>query len=217
MASANLSTGLAQLATAALLVAAPPAMAQESDAAPEAAAADRSVLVGFRGIAETWEDPFIVEHYRSSRFGGAAMVHVPFAKWLGAEVELGFSRTPSVSQREGVAAGMLQYVPMAATLVAVKQMPSAELFGGMGYGMAVFTEQTAVGTVSGSKPGLDLRVGARIHTRMLRQHLTPDGDVGPKGMDVELLLGRRQHHAFGVGKGFDFSAWRLGAGMVVRL
>jgi hypothetical protein len=36
-------------------------------------------------------------------------------------------------------------------------------------------------------------------------------------MDVELLIGRRQHHAFGVGEGFDFSAWRGGIGLVARL
>ena len=81
MASANLSTGLARLATAALLVAAPPALAQESGAAPgRQRRTDLSVGFEYRGDLGR---PFIVGHYRSSRFGGAAMVHVPFAKWLG--------------------------------------------------------------------------------------------------------------------------------------
>jgi hypothetical protein len=38
-----------------------------------------------------------------------------------------------------------------------------------------------------------------------------------QGVDFELLLGRRQHQAFGMGEGFDFSAWRVGAGLVCRL
>ncbi len=106
---------------------------------------------------------------------------------------------------------------MSVSAVASKQTRLAELFAGAGYGMAVFTESTDVGTVSGAKPGLDLRAGTRIHTRLLRQQLRPEGVVGPQGLDFELLFGRRQHHAFGIGQGFDFSAWRLGAGMVVRL
>jgi hypothetical protein len=28
------------------------------------------VLVGFRGVGEIWQDPFVVESYRSSRFSG---------------------------------------------------------------------------------------------------------------------------------------------------
>ena len=36
-------------------------------------------------------------------------------------------------------------------------------------------------------------------------------------MDVEFLIGRRQHQAFGVGEGLDLSAWRIGVGLVGRL
>jgi hypothetical protein len=168
-------------------------------------------------VAESWQDPSILQHYRSSRLTGAAMVHVPVGRAFGVEAEMGYSRTPSVSARSGVAAGMLEYVPMALTFVAVKPYDGGEIFGGVGYGMAVFTEQTSVGSVSGAKAGLDVRAGARIHTNLARKQLTPQGYQGLSGVDVELMIGRRQHHAFGLGQGFDFSAWRLGAGMVVRL
>ncbi len=177
----------------------------------------RPLRVGLRGVAESWQDPSILQHYRSSRLTGAAMVHVPMGRVFGFEAEMGYSRTPSVSARAGVAAGMLEYVPMALTLIAVKPYDGGEVFGGVGYGMAVFTEQTSVGTVSGAKAGLDFRAGARIHTKLARKQLTPQGYRGLSGVDVELMIGRRQHHAFGWGQGFDFSAWRLGAGMVVRL
>lgn len=219
--AAVLGLGLAVMSLSPMTAAAQEAEPGEGDSiavpAAEVTPPRRPLLVGVRGVAEAWQDRFIVEHYRSSRLTGAAMVHVPVARFFGVEAEMGYSRTPSVSARSGVAAGMLEYVPMALTFVAVKQYPGGEVFGGVGYGMAVFTEQTSVGTVSGSKAGLDVRAGARIHTNLVKRKLTPQGYSGLSGLDVELLLGRRQHHAFGWGQGFDFSAWRLGAGMVVRL
>ncbi len=196
-----------------------PAHAQSDGSAdePQAPAAERPLIVGLRGVAEVWQDPFIIQHYRSSRFMGAFMTHVPIGRWLGVEAELGYSRTPSESARPLVSPGQLEYLPITLSMVAVRPGPRAELFGGVGYAMAVFTERTDAGTVSGAKPGLDLRGGARIHTRLIKEQLRPTGASGAQGLDIELLLGRRQHHAFGIGSGFDFSAWRLGAGMVVRL
>ena len=203
---------------AALAQAEPEGASSAAEAASvETAAPSRPLRIGLRGVAESWQDPAILQHYRSSRLTGAAMVHVPMGRFLGVEAEMGYSRTPSVSARTGVAAGMLEYVPMAVTFVAVKPYDGGEVFGGVGYGMAVFTEQTSAGTVSGAKAGLDVRAGARIHTKLARKQLTPQGYQGLSGVDVELMIGRRQHHAFGWGQGFDFSAWRLGAGMVVRL
>jgi len=213
-----LTAAAVSLLGSAILVASPAhAQATDSADAAESEAEDRPLIVGLRGVAEVWQDPFIIQHYRSSRFMGAFMTHVPIGRWLGVEAELGYSRTPSESARPLVSPGQLEYLPITLSMVAVKPGPRAELFGGVGYAMAVFTERTDAGTVSGAKPGLDLRGGARIHTRLIKEQLRPTGTSGAQGLDIELLLGRRQHQAFGIGTGFDFSAWRLGAGMVVRL
>lgn len=216
----SLRTACGALALCWGLAASAPVLAQEGEAGTVTQPADdelRPLLVGLRGVAEVFQDRFIVGHYRSSRFTGAFMTHVPVGQWLGVEAELGYARLPSESTRPLVSPGQLEYVPISLSLVAVKEARLAELFGGIGYGMAVFTERTDAGTVTGAKPGIDFRAGTRIHTRLMKQTLRPEGVTGPQGLDVELLIGRRQHHAFGVGSGFDFSTWRLGVGMVVRL
>lgn len=184
------------------------------------------VLFGFRGVGEVWQDAAVVENYRSSRFAGAGFVSYGLNSWLSTEMELGYMRTMAESGRtlvndQGeaygqVAPGALELVPITLGLTATRQLGNAEAFWGGGFAMAVFTERTDAGTVGGAKPGLDLRTGVRIHTDFVQPRMRPHGSTGAKGVDLELLLGRRQHHAFGIGTGFDFSAWRVGAGVVAR-
>ena len=116
-----------------------------------------------------------------------------------------------------MASGTLQLVPVTLALEARSDTPRAEVFGGMGFTAVTYSEDTAVGVVSGTKPALDLRVGTRVHTNLVREPITGPGSPGIRGLDVELLVGRRQHHAFGLGTGFDLSAWRVGLGLVARL
>jgi hypothetical protein len=61
-----------------------------------------------------------------------------------------------------------------------------------------------------------MRLGTRIKTGFFQESLYPV-DRGVKRMDVELILGRRQHRGFGMGKGLNLSAWRVGIGMAARL
>jgi hypothetical protein len=179
--------------------------------------ANLDLQVGFLGMGEVWQDVSIIENYRSSRFAGAGFGSLGVRPHLLIEAELGYMSMSSDVDRVGVAPGSMEVVPI--TLAACYRAGNdrAEVFAGGGYAMVVFTERTDVGTVAGSKPGADLRAGVRIHTNLVQPAYRPTGTPGVRGMDVELLIGRRQHHAFGVGEGFDFSAWRGGIGLVARL
>jgi len=172
--------------------------------------------LGFRGVGEVWQDEAIIIHYRSSRFAGTGFVSVGLLPWLSGEFEIGYMRQAS-TQNSGVAAGSLELVPVTLSANARRLMPNAEVFGGLGYSMAVFTESTAVQSVSGTKPGFEIRGGVRIHTNFIQPSMWTGNSGGVKGMDVEFLFSRRQHQPFGTGSGFDFSAWRLGIGLVARL
>jgi hypothetical protein len=189
--------------------------AHAQDAEPEFGTGE--VVFGVRGVGEVWQDAAIIANYRSSRFAGAAFAGITVTDWLQAELEFGYMRQAADVSRSGVAAGSLELVPVTAVLLAVRDGERAEVFGGGGFSLVGFTERTSVGVVAGAKPSLDLRGGTRIHTGLVQP--TPMGGTAPgvRRVDVELMLGRRQHHAFGIGTGFDLSAWRVGVGLVARL
>ncbi len=212
-------------------LAGPAAWAQDGGAPapsgpPAAKAPQHEVLLGFRGVGEIWQDAAIVQSYRSSRFAGAGFGAFGVNDWLMVEAELGYMRQPSDTGRTvthtsatySVAAGSLELIPVTIGLSVNRELDRAEVFAGVGGALAVFTESTDEGSISGVKPGVDLRLGTRIHTSMFEPRIRPGMSTNAnKGLDVELMLGRRQHHAFGMGSGFDVSAWRVSVGLVARL
>ena len=183
------------------------------------------VALGFRGVGEIWQDTNIAHHYRSSRYAGTGFGSVGVAPWLSGEFEIGYMRQSANTQNIGVAEGALEIVPV--TLSANLRYPTAgggELFGGLGYAMTVFTETTTGGTVSGIKPGFELRSGVRIQTDLVQPSMWHGDTGGVRGIDVEFLFARRQHMLKHEGEGeerqsvgLDFSAWRVGIGLVARL
>jgi hypothetical protein len=189
-----------------------PAFAQDTE---EPGGGD--VMFGLRGVGEVWQDTSIITNYRSSRFAGAGFFGYGINDWLMIDAEVGYMRQDADTSRSGVAAGALQLVPVTIALEARRDSARAELFGGAGFTTVAYSEETDVGVVAGAKPALDLRVGTRIHTNLVREPITGPGSPGLRGLDVELLIGRRQHHAFGLGTGFDLSAWRVGIGLAARL
>lgn len=193
-----------------------PALAAAQDADPDAASGG-DVTFGLRGVGEVWQDQNIITHYRSSRFAGAGFAGVGVTDWLEVELELGYMRQASDTSMTGVATGTLELLPVTLGLHVRRDGQRAELFAGGGLATVVFTERTAVGTVAGAKPCLDLRAGTRVHTGLVRPSPLGDASAGVRRLDVELLVGRRQHHAFGLGTGFDLSAWRVGVGLAARL
>ncbi len=213
------------VAAASLGLGTPIAHAEEPSVAPTKAR--REVLIGFRGIGEVWQDEAIIQGYRSSRFAGAGFGGFGITDWMMVEAELGYMRQPSAAGRTvtfkkttyEIAPGYLELIPLTLGLSFSKELDRAEVFAGAGYALAIFTESTTtVGSVSGVKPGVDLRLGSRIHTSFMEPRIRPGtGSGANKGMDVELMVGRRQHQAFDTGTGFDFSAWRVSVGLVARL
>lgn len=189
-----------------------PAFAQDVDAD-----SGGDVMFGLRGVGEVWQDTAIITNYRSSRFAGAGFFGYGLSDWLLLEAEIGYMRQDANTSRSGVAAGALQLVPFTLALEARRDSARAELFAGGGFTAVAYSEETSVGVVAGAKPALDLRAGTRIHTSLVREPITGPGAPGLRGLDVELLIGRRQHHAFGLGTGFDLSAWRVGIGLAARL
>ena len=177
--------------------------------------------VGFRGVGEIWQESAVVMVHRSSRFGGTGFFSTGITSLLGAEVELGYNRMvgkaidPATNQRtDGQAT--LELVPVSMNVTVRAEGRSSEVFAGFGPAFVAFNDRSPTNAISGMKLGLDMRLGIRIHTNFIQQSMRP-GAGGFKRMDVELLLGRRQHQAFGVGSGLDLSAWRVGGGLVCRL
>ncbi len=191
------------------------AWAQEPAASESSLPLD--VSLGFRGVGEVWQDPFIIEHYRSSRFAGSGFASIGIMPWLMGEFEIGYMRQASNTGQLGVAPGALELVPVALSVHARRVTSNAEIYGGLGYVMAVFNETTTVSSVSGIKPGVELRGGVRIHTDLVQPTMWKGSSGGVQRVDMELMFARRQHQPFGTGQGFNFSAWRLGLGLVVRL
>ena len=186
---------------------------------------EMDVSLGFRGVGEIWQDVNIAHHYRSSRFAGTGFGSVGVLPWLSGEFELGYMRQASNTENSGVAQGALEIVPVTISAnLRHSTAGGAELFGGLGYAMTVFTETTTAGTVSGIKPGFEVRSGVRIHTNLVQPSMWTADSGGVQGVDVEFLFARRQHVLKREGEGddrqsvgLDFSAWRVGIGLVARL
>jgi len=180
---------------------------------------DLDMLIGFRGVSEVWQDPFVAVHYRGTSFGGTGFmaVSLPWVDWVMGELELGYVKLTSDESISYVADGTMELMPVTLLAEARGRMANGELFAGVGPALTVFTERTVVGTVAGAKMGFEIRGGVRIHTNMVQQTMLPSASGGISKMDVELFFGRRQHQAFGTGSGFDLSAFRVGIGLVGRL
>jgi hypothetical protein len=177
--------------------------------------------VGFRGVGEIWQESAVVMVHRSSRFGGTGFFSTAVTQRLGMEFELGYNRMvgtaidPTTNQRTGGQA-TLELVPVSMNATFRTEGPRSEVFFGIGPAFVAFNDRSPTNAISGMKVGLDMRLGVRIHTNFLPESIRP-GSGGFKRMDVEMMLGRRQHQVFGIGTGLDLSAWRVGGGLVCRL
>ena len=177
--------------------------------------------IGFRGVGEVWQETAIHLVHESSRFGAAAFVDMGLSRLFGLELELGYNQMkgkavdPTTNEQTANSA-TLELVPISLGANVRASGPTSELFFGAGPALVVFNDRSPTNAISGVKIGMDARLGVRIHTHFIQQSMRP-GARGLRRMDVELMVGRRQHQAFGVGSGLDLSAWRVGAGVVGRL
>ena len=177
--------------------------------------AEQGFHAGLRLVGEQWQDPALVRPYGAARLLAAGFAGVDLTRLLGAEIEAGYLRNALRPDVTDFYDGTFVASPVSFLALARTGGPNAVLYAGGGPVLTVFTATDEVGTVTGTKVGYDLRAGARIHTDLVQPSLVQQGGV--RGVDFEILVSRRQHHAFGVGQGFNLSAWRLAVGLVARL
>jgi hypothetical protein len=183
-------------------------------------------------VGETWRDPSIIQQYRSNRLFGVVGISHRFHQYASVDIEAGYTR---MDGNKGLTT--LQLLPFTVGATALFGTSQVEPFAGMGATFVSFSEegpQTVFeqGAISGTKLGVDLRAGVRIGTRMVQPNYYPSDKYGPnphdrigaKQLDFELLLGQRIHHigleddgSSTIGQGFDMGAFRIGAGMLLRL
>jgi hypothetical protein len=195
--------------------------AKKEEAALRHVPAFSQSLFAFRGMGEMWADPAISRVHRSSRFGGTGAFGTNLGRVLGMEFELGYIRMTNPTYLEnsvldGAGQTSLELVPVTAALTVRGGGERSEVFFGLGGAMVGFNDSSPLNAVAGTKIGLDVRVGTRIRTDFVQESLYPV-DRGVQRMDIEIMMGRRQHRGFGLGEGLDLSAWRVGVGVAVRL
>ena len=177
--------------------------------------------VGFRGVGEVWQEAAIVMVHRSSRFGGTGFFSAGITELFGMEIEVGYNRLvgsavdPSSNQQTGHDS-TLELVPVAMNGTVRMEGYSSDLTFGAGPAFVSFNDRSPTNAISGLKIGIDMRMAVQIHTNFIQESIRP-GAGGMRRADIEVLIGRRQHQAFGVGEGLDLSAWRIGLGLVGRL
>jgi len=180
-----------------------------------------SSLVAFRGMGEVWADTSIARVHRSSRFAGTGAFATNLSRVFGMEFELGYSRMTNptyivANGADGAGQTSFEMIPVVVDLTMRAEGERSEIFFGVGAAVVGFNDTSPLSAVAGTKVGLDMRLGTRIKTGFLQESLYPV-DRGMRRVDVELILGRRQHRGFGFGQGLNLSAWRVGIGLAARL
>ncbi len=181
------------------------------------------LLAGLRGVGEVWQDPYLIQDIgRSSRFGGTGFMSYRVWRFVGVDIEAGYHRmagtgtTPN-SGRTLTDATRWEMVPLALSASAVHRVGAVEVFGSVGTAFTVYTSTDSVGAITGTKVGPAFHAGARLDTGMVVPTIRRDAPYRLRSLDLELVVGRRQHQCFGVGEGLNLSAWRVGVGLLARL
>jgi hypothetical protein len=208
------------LALVGLLAVLAPRSVQAQEATEEVSA---GVLIGARGVGEVWQDSrVILDVGRSSRFGGAGMLSYRAWRFVSVDFEAAYHRMSGTDHNVntldvGTGATSLELVPLVFALGANHRVGSVEVFGAIGSAVTVYNSTDAEGTISGTKIGLSAQGGVRIDTGLVQPSIRRDAIQRVKAVDLELMIGRRQHQLFGVGAGLDLSGWRVGVGLLARM
>lgn len=221
---------LASLVAPALAAAPPPP--EVYDLAPEPpeqgplaeADAPLGVIVALRAVGELWHDTAIASTYRGGGVVPVIGAVVPLSERFALDADIGYHRVAST----GEAQGALQLVPM--SLLFEVRLPPAEggaleLFAGAGPAMLVWSESGQDPSVTvpegdgvgptvlrGARPGVEVRLGARIDLDLIEESMMPGKDDALRGVAVELLGARRFAPS---ASGFNLNTWRVGAGLAL--
>jgi len=181
------------------------------------------LLVGVRGVGEFWQEPTLIRELgRSSRFGGGGFISYRAWRFLSADLEVGYHRLTGTEQtihtgKPGTEGTTFELVPLALSVSAAHRIGNVEVFGAVGAAVTVFNHGDSKQTVSGTKIGPSFQLGARLDTGLVQPSIRRDAKNTLRSLDLELMIGRRQHQPFGIGDGFDLSAWRVGVGLIARM
>jgi hypothetical protein len=173
-------------------------------------------------VAERWADPTMSVVY-GKQGKAIPMVYLSyrFHKRFALDAEAGMARLTANVDRN-----VFQVVPVTVggSLLFLQDNPNVEPFVGVGAGFVQYTERVLPYILSttpsvnyGTKLGTDFRAGVRIGTRFVQTSQHPNAPTGPNKMDVELMIGQRVHHAFGIGAGLNLSAFRASIGLKFRI
>mgnify|MGYP002829248117 CR=1 FL=1 len=179
--------------------------------------------VVLRGVGEMWHDTAIATRFKGGGIVAGLGGVVPLNGLLALDAEIAYSRTT------GEGEGTLQIAPMS-LLVEARFLPAAgdglEMFAGLGPAMVVWSESGQDPTATapegltegptvlrGARPGLEVRMGARIDLGLVQPSLMTGQQDPVKAVELEILGARRFATT---GSGFNWNTWRLGAGLAVR-
>lgn len=189
---------------------------------------EEGVSLVFRGIGESWDDPFLALCYKTQLFMGGVGILVPLHPRLMLDLEVGYSRQSGNSwmvdsNKPGPERTVFQMIPVSVVGELRQPLPSGEIFVGAGPSFATFQEdhpsyededELERTKTSGVKVGGELRLGLRLKTRYQPQVLLPPAPQPlVQGLALEIYAGRRLQR--GSTPGFDLGANRVSVGVQV--
>ncbi|MFT5583653.1 MAG: hypothetical protein ACI9VR_001233, partial [Cognaticolwellia sp.] len=185
------------------------------------------VSLVFRGLGESWDDPYLEVCYKAQMLMGGVGILVPLHPRLMLDLEVGYSRQSGTSwllesNKPGPDVTVFQMIPVSIVGEFRQPIPSGELFFGAGPSFATFQEDhpsfidandVQRSQTSGVKVGGELRLGLRLKTRYQPQVLLPPAPQPlVQGIALEIYAGRRLQRAT---TGFDLGANRVSVGIQV--
>lgn len=182
---------------------------------------------GLRGLVETWADDAIATVYRSGAVTGGVAVVAPVWGPVAVELEAGYRRLKPHSLETDAAGStaaddgrLFQLAPITLLVEGAWSPPKTplSLYGGLGPALVVFHErfptgslpdESGIGSRSGVKMGVELRVGGRVDTGLVQARMAPGNPL--RSIELEIFGAKRIHSGK---KGFDLNAWRGGLGLL---
>jgi hypothetical protein len=185
------------------------------------------VSLVFRGLGESWDDPYLELCYKTQILMGGVGILIPVHPRLLLDLEVGYSRQSGTSwmveaNKAGPDTTVFQMIPISVLGEVRQPIPSGELFFGAGSSFATFQEDHPTYTTedgddisktSGVKVGGEVRLGLRLKTRYQPQVLLPPAPQPlVQGLALEIYAGRRLQRA---PSGFDLGSNRVSVGVQV--
>ena len=189
---------------------------------------EEGVSLVFRGLGESWEDPYLSLCYKTQLFMGGVGILVPLHPRLMLDLEVGYTRQSGTSwlvesKKPGPERTVFQMIPVSVLGEFRQPISSGELFVGAGPSFATFQEEHPIfededglerSKTTGVKVSGELRLGVRLKTRYQPQVLlAPAPQPLVQGLALEIYAGRRMQR--GSTPGFDLGANRVSVGVQV--